>query len=155
MDFIVSKVAMSICALLVVAVLGGMIHGSRSSENAYELKGVLEDLCGLVENAGRASASADIRWAVPELHNGEDLTIQISSNLVRAVIDGHSEVRRLSCTVHTWVWDGATLNSTIVSRLDRFAETMEVVSGEKVGIRVENVLLDNESILMVFLSKAA
>lgn len=154
MDFIVSKVAMSICALIVVGVLGGLIVGTRSSETAYELKGVLDELRELVENAERASASGEIRWAVPALSNGEDVEILVSSSLLRGTSDGHSEVRRLSCALHTWLWDGAMLNSTIVAELDRSAEPIKAVSGERIAIKVENVLVDNESHLMVFLLKA-
>ena len=154
MDFVVSKVAMSICALIVVGVLGGLIHGTRSSEVDYELTAVLDELGELVESAGRASASGQIHWVVPALSNGEDVEIQVSSILLRGTSDGHSEVRGLSCTVHTWLWDGTMLNSTIVTELDRSAEPIEADSGEKIAIRVECVPVDNESLLMVFLLKA-
>lgn len=155
MDFVVSKVAMSVCALLVVGVLGGLINGTTTIEEEHELSAVLDDLRELVERTGRTGAQGTIHWTVPSLSTGGEVSLQLTCRLLRASCEGHSAVERPSCPIHTWAWDGTMLNSTVIVELDRAAPALEAVSGQLLVLHPELVLAENDEVQMLFVSLGA
>lgn len=154
MDFIVSKVAMSICALLVVSILGGLMSGSSVTNKDIDLSRILDDLCYTIEEAGGSGAYGSLLWRAPSMPDGEGVRFELSSDVVRAVCGGHSEVRKPPCAIHTWAWDGSGMNMSRVAGLDDAEPLMGLESGEQLFICPQRVLLDNEYVLLVFVRLA-
>ncbi len=152
MDFFVSKVAMSICALLVVAVLGGAVDEDRFLNEGRELRSVIEDFCEVADDAMEAGLEGTVSWTVPKLSSGEPLQLEIEHDWTRGSMSGHSMLGGPHCTVHTWTWDGTALNKSAVDSLDEASAGLRLSSGDAIVINTIYVLVDNDQVLMAFVS---
>jgi hypothetical protein len=153
MDFIVSKVAMSICALMVVAVLAGVFDRDAFVDGDEGLSGILERFCGLVDRAADSRSEFISGWKVPLLPSGDSIAISIQAGVVKAVSDGGIARAQQSCGLHTWVWDGAGLNLSSIVDMDESAPQLDFKSGETILIRTTQVTLENEPRFLVFASR--
>ncbi|MGQ9587684.1 MAG: hypothetical protein ACUVT7_04795 [Thermoplasmata archaeon] len=154
MDFVVSKVAMSVCALLVLSVLAGAFSSERFVEKDAELESVAEDLSLLAERIWRSGSEIRMTWAVPFLSTGEGVEITIENSVVWAKSATDLAVRKPSCGLHTWAWDCSELNSTTARELDSHARQVNARSGQSLELRTEHVLFESQTKLMVFVSLA-
>lgn len=136
MDFIVSKVAMSVAALVTVGVAGGVFDLCLAPDEVAELEGVLQDLAArlmLVASTGPGSTST---WTVPQLSTGDAVTMHVSSEMFSASSSGERAFREPPVEIHTWQWEGMDLNMSIVETLDEEAMPLCVESGSSVLIEV-------------------
>lgn len=152
MDFFVSKVALSICALLVVAVLSGVTSSDRFIDDSHEIDGVLGDLCAAAERAIEGGSEGNLVWTVPALPRGEVIEIVLEHGIVRSHWSGRWIERQPSCCVHTWRWDGSSLNGSGVSTLDRDSPPLVIRTGDRLLLKTEYVLFENDRKLLVFAS---
>lgn len=150
MDFVVSKVAMSICALLVVSVLGGVLESDILFRDFGELESILADLSIAVERSAWSGCEGVAIWEVPFLPDGENVEISIRSTLFHASASGRSAALKPACEPHTWVWDGAPLNLSAVSALDASSPATKARSGQAIEIRTWLVSYENSESLFVF-----
>ena len=150
MDFVISKVVMSVCALLVAGILSGLIGMTGTLDNRSELKGVLKEFAGLVERTARSGAEAVVEWTVPTLSDGGKIKMTITSVAVSGEAGGHKYTYQPAVTLHLWSYVGTALNATEVSLLDKAAFPIDSGSGEVVRILTEMVTFENEPSLFAF-----
>jgi hypothetical protein len=151
-DFVVSKVAVVICALLVLTVMSEAT-GRDSTLVAREALGqALDGLCKLAESMCLAGGEAVAVWTVPSLPSGAAIKVTITSDLVRGESEGHQVLRRPPWDLHTWSYDGAELNESMVADLDLSSAPVHLGSGECLTVMTRLVLLNDENRLMVFAS---
>jgi len=145
MDFIVSRVAMSVCALLVVGVLAGVVDIPQFEEPNAELSDIVDDLCRIAEEVAGSCAEVELVWTVPSLVSGETVRLTIASELILAGCAGSKAVARPSCDIHLWDWDGSMLNRSRVDALDALSAPLQASSGdlimlESIGVEYEDLL---------------
>ncbi len=152
MDFVVSKVAMSICALMVVAILGGMFDKENFVDADAELENIVHDFCSVADLIALAGAESIVSWLVPFASDGEPVMIKIDGILVRADCGHESAVGQPISPVRTWKYDGQSLNTTQLDELDRTRIILEASSGQSIGLESRIVTVDNQNRMFVFAS---
>jgi len=152
MDFIVSKVAMSICALLVVSVLGGVIGDDMLFDKPDELRSTLANLTIVLERVAWSNCEGWTVWRVPFLSNGDCIDISIRPSALRAHSEGRSVMTVPACAVHTWTWNGTSLNRTMMEDLDESSPTLESSSGHDIRIETKTVRYENGDLLLLFVT---
>jgi len=150
MDFVVSKVAMSVTAILVAAILAGALDERRFMDQDGEIARVLGEFTSLIEDINGANAEADLAWSVPMMPTGAELRIAVDGNLIIGESGGFRAVARPMCAFHTWLPTTVCLNGSIVDDLDRSAPVLEAVSGQVIRIVVAELVVDSAEELMVF-----
>ena len=155
MDFVVSKVAMSICALLVVSVIGGVLGDNALFRNADELDSVLNDLSTTLDASAWSGCETEIVWMVPFLSDGKNIDISVSDFALTASAGQKSSVLKPVCDPHTWVWNGTALNRSSLTVLDAEAPTVRTCSGLVLDIKTCVIAFENQDAVFVFVSAAA
>jgi hypothetical protein len=150
MDFVVSKVAMAICALLVVAVLAGVFSEGALVGRTRGFEHILNEFCDLIERACAKGSEGSIAWSTPFLQSGESVTISIHKGTVLLESAEGSDARRPSHGLHLWHSDGRPLNLSMVEALDECAGCLTFESGQDMNIVAESVTFENERHIFVF-----
>ena len=150
MDFVISKVAMSICALLVAGIMATAFDFHRLADEPGELREILREFSGLVETALQSGSRGSIEWRVPPMSTGNRITITVGDGFIRGESGGSKAVLRLSCELHTWKWNGSALNRTTVEALDASSEMFVADSGQAIGIYTVPILIGSDAALFVF-----
>jgi hypothetical protein len=153
-DFIVSKVALSVCALLTVGVLSNVFDTDRFIPADAEVRRIVNDLRETIDSAYGGGTEKSISWLVPSLPDGKEVGICISGGFVRGDGDGHSFLAKPIAPVHTWAWDEGRLNGSLIKDLDNSSEDIHAVSGEAFVISSIAASVDNDRMLLVFVRKA-
>lgn len=154
MDFVISKVAMSICALVVAGALSGCMDPRNFVDPSAELDDLVREFCGLVDRMVMSGSACSLTWEVPSLANGGGATLLIDQGMVSAEGCGETSVGRPVSCLHTWKNTGASLNASALELLDSLADGLGARSGERVFLTTELVLLDNEPRYLAFVTKA-
>jgi len=149
MDFVISKVAMSICALLVAGIMATALDFHRLADEPGELRDVLREFSGLVETALQSGSRGSIEWSVPPMSTGDRVTITVEDGVIRGESGGSKAVLHPSCELHTWKWNGSALNRTAVEALDASSKFV-ADSGQTIGIYTVSVQIGGDSALFVF-----
>jgi len=150
MDFFVSKVAMSICALLVVAALGAALGKDRFVDGARETREIMEDFCDLAESAYDAGSEGTATWTAPKLSTGEGLQLVVDQEGIHSRWNGQTIICAPHCQLHTWRWGGGVLNQSALEALDERSEGFTVTSNDEVMVSTNFVMVDSDLVLMVF-----
>lgn len=150
MDFVLSKVAISICALMVVAILGGMFGEGALLSPRAELDGVVDNLCSVVDVLGLSGAEGGISWFVPFASGGGAIFIQMDGVLVRAESGSERAVGQPVSQVRTWAYDGRPLNTSLLAELDGVGAVLEAHSGQSIDLKTKIVTLDSQPKMFVF-----
>ena len=154
MDFIVSKVVMSITALLVVSILAGLVSPDKLVDLDTDLVRVLDDLSSIVGRTAMSASEVTITWAVPFLTTGGEVLVTVH----HSILSGSSGSQRVRVQpifeLHTWSYDGSMLSTSTIHTLDNSSEDVECRSGQKFTICTASVLFENGSRLLLFLSRA-
>ena len=148
MDFIVSKVAMAVCALLVVAVLAGLFTESALIGGDSGSEHILDEFCELADRAAMGEAS--IVWEVPFLPSGEGVTISVHKGTVLVESSEGVAARLPAFGLHLWRSDGRCLNESMVTALDDGAGSLIFESGQMVEIVSQIHTIENEARALVF-----
>lgn len=149
-DFIVSKVAMSVCALLVAASLTEAVGPSLSPSLEDDLEEVLSDLQSAVSSAAALGGECSIEWNVPSLPSGDAVRLRISGCSATACAEGAARATEIRPELHTWTWDGAPMNRTELESLDLSAVCLEARSGDELTIAALRVPVDDSLELLLF-----
>lgn len=155
MDFVISKVAMSICALLVAGVLGGCMDPTRYADPGRELDAVVQGFCDLVDRMTLSGSDAHIVWSVPFLPDGQALRVVVREGSVAAEGGGGRSIGEPVTGIHTWQCDGMTMNTSGLMLMDSLAPEFETRSGQRILLATELVLIDNEPTRLAFVRGAA
>lgn len=141
---------MSICALMVVGVLSGVLGNVGLVDDATELRSILRGFCELADQLERSGSEASVSWDVPFMSSGGTITLSISSGVVRGVCAGESAVCEPRAPLHLWRYDGYALNRTLVEELAGSEPSLTTASGHVLEIRTEYVIFENQAALFVF-----
>ncbi len=150
MDFVVSKVAMAICALMVTAVLAGLFAEGNLLGGSRGFERILDEFCELTERAAVSGSESEILWEVPFLPSGEAATFSIYKGTVLVETNEGAAAERPSCGLHIWRPDGRALNESAVVALDEGAGSLEFDSGQTVEIVTRSIVYENEPRAFVF-----
>ena len=150
MDFVVSKVAMSICALLVAAVLGNIYGDGAFRDVRGELAGVAMDLIAVASAPLDARTECTASWEVPYLSAGERVSVVVSAEFIRVFTSSVVVMIATPFAMHTWSWDGSPLNDSLVAELDGRAPKTTASSRGTITIAAMEITMGNETELMVF-----
>lgn len=150
MDFVVSKVALSICALLVAAVLGNIYGDGAFRDVRGELEGVAMDLIAVASAPLDARTECTASWEVPYLSAGEDVSVAVSAESIRVFTSSVVVMIATPFAMHTWSWDGSPLNDSLVTELDGRAPKTTASSRGTITIAAMEITMGNETELMVF-----
>jgi len=152
MDFFVSKVVLSICALLVVTVLSGVTGRDRFMDDRHEIKTILQDFCDVADRAFGERSEGTVLWRVPGLVAGGEIELTLDRGAISCQWHGGSIARQPQCYPHTWRWDGSALNESTVRDLDKDSGRLTVRSGDSILLTTAYVLFENDRRLLVFAS---
>jgi hypothetical protein len=152
MDFVVSKVVMSICALMVVGILGAMFSANPLLDPKGELESVADDFCSVADSAAVSMAHASMTWTIPFTSSGGTIHFELERSIVRMESGSDKVVVRPICDIRTWVCIGAILNSTELEALDWGSPKLVADSGDILELDSRTVLLNNENRILVFAS---
>jgi len=147
---VISKVALSICALLVVSVLGSAFGQDIFLKDQDELSRILTDLADTIERRAWSTCESTVTWSLPFLVDGSRVELEVSSSGLIARSGGRACAVELSCGVHTWHWNGSALNETIVEALDASSPGIRSVSGQTLEVETKAVCYENRSTMFAF-----
>lgn len=150
MDFVISKVAMAICALLVVAILAGVFSEDALVGRSRGFEHILSEFCDLIERTSARGSEGEIVWTTPFLPSGEPVTISLHKGTVLVESTEGSDARTPSQGLHLWRSDGRPLNLSMVEALDESAGCLTFESGQYVKIIAESVTFEDELRIFVF-----
>lgn len=148
MDFVVSKVAMAICSLLVITVLVGLFTDGAFLGGNSDSGHVLDEFCDLTDRAFLGGSS--IVWQTPFLPSGESVTISIHNGIVLVESSEGAAARQPSCGLHLWRSDGRCMNASTVTSMDDGAGSLIFESGQTVEIAARILTYESEPRVFVF-----
>lgn len=149
-DFIVSKVALSLCALMVVGGLSGAVEMALSPDPGMDLDGLLDDILGTLAVMAAHGGESVIEWRVPALSSGSSASVSFMGGGMVASAEGRA--RAAEADIHVWTWDGLPMNDSRLQELDRGSEPLEKSTGDTVVFRGALVPVDNCVGLLLFVS---
>ena len=144
MDFVVSKVAMSICALLVMGAILGALQGQDFVEPVDELRDIAVSFCAVSEGLLRDGGEGGLAWRVPFAASGGSITISLGGESVVLSGSGRHVVERTWFPINTWSWDGTEMNSTQMRDRELHAPRIQANSGEDIWLSCTRVAVDND-----------
>jgi len=149
-DFVVSKVAMSICALMVAGCLAGIVETSFGPDPGDDLSEILDDLQATISRLASNGGGSATAWTVPALPSGGTVHIVFGDGSALARSEDASRAVETRPEVHTWAWDGLPLNMTRVDELDAGSRLLEAWTGQSVTVSTAEVLMDDDREVLVF-----
>jgi len=150
MDFIVSKVAMAMCALIVTAALAGVFTDGALLGKVSGPEQILQEFCELADRAALSGSEAEVVWQAPFMLDGGSVTISIDKGTVLVESRESSAAGRPSQGLHLWRADSRCLNESVVRALDEGAGCFTFESGQSVEIVTKLVTFEGEPRHFVF-----
>ncbi|MDH3365385.1 MAG: hypothetical protein OEM29_05220 [Thermoplasmata archaeon] len=154
MDFVISKVGLSICALLVMSVLGQSLYGPESSSDRDALDSIIERFDDLLRTCAEVGGEVDHLYHVPYLPGGSAIAMTFRPGGIIAGSDNALACAETCYPLHLWDWNGSDLNLSIVDELDRVCSQLESESGDRLRIEMRTALVQSVATTMVFISIA-
>ncbi len=154
MDFVVSKVALSVCALMVASVLGQSLYQSSLASDMDDLASILRQFDGLLRFCAEGVDDADCLYCVPYLPGGFPIALTIHPGGLVASSESSYASARTCCQLALWVWDGDEVNRTEVEEREHGSDPIKSVSGDCLLIRARQVPVDGIACTMVFVDSA-
>jgi hypothetical protein len=148
-----SKVGLSICALISVSVLGVVFADHGTDERRQELRSIVSGLCDAISEAALGYGDVITTYKVPSLSDGEVIraTITVDGAMVSS---GMMSAIDHPCTlVHLWHWDGCELNWTTIAELDRLHREVTVTSGTTLEILAMTMMVDHALEALTFVCR--
>jgi hypothetical protein len=150
MDFVISKVGLSVCALVSASVLGAVLADSGLDERRHELRAVLERMCDLVSSAAVTGGDSVRVFCIPSLSTGEPIKATITTDGASMSSGTASVVDHPCSQVHLWRWDGRDLNDSVVAELDISYGETTAQSGDALEIFAMSTVMDGVHRVLVF-----
>jgi hypothetical protein len=150
MDFVISKVVMSICALMVAGILGGMFSANPLLDSQGELTSVADEFRSVADSAATSMAHVSMTWIIPFTSSGGRIHFELERSIVRMDSGSDKVVVRPICDLRTWACEGAALNSTELEALDRDSPKLIAYSGDTLELDSRPLLINNENRILVF-----
>ncbi len=150
-DFIVSKVAMSICALMFMAVASGIVTHSMTLDEGSELSEMLGSLEELILLVSGCVSECDLTWSVPCTQDGSEIWLDICHSYMTASADGRTVGVELQDPVHTWEWQGESLNQSIIEERDLASDHLKLHTDDVLCVNTSLILVDELPSILLFL----
>ena len=150
MDFVVSKVSMSILALMTATVLYGIYGGDLMTDAEGDLKMILARFSDETVAPAAEGAESTISWEVPALPGGGTVWGVVGGDIVEAHSGSDSAVLQLPVEVHTWARAAIVLNSTMLESIDAASPSLRACTGQHLTVSSAFVMLDSSLSLMLF-----
>ena len=154
MDFVISKVGVSLCALLALSVLGGELTEPQSVTEHEELKAIGRQFDDLISSMAEGGCEARCVYDVPWLSMSLPIVMTIWTGGVEVKSERAQSVVATSNTIHLWPWDGADLNTSTVDELNSSCDPLAVASGDRITLAVRVIPVQSVLKTMVFVSAA-
>lgn len=132
----ISKLGLSICALLVASVLGQVLNEPLSTSERRGLEAVAEQLDDLMSTLVDGGCEASHSYTVPSLATGSSVVMTIRLGGVEVRSENALATILLCDPLHLWEWDGTELNRSMVDGLDSSSDPLVAVSGDRLHIAV-------------------
>ena len=149
-DFVVSKVALSMCALLVAGCLSSVVEEALSPDLGMDLERVLDDILGTLTVMAAHGGESLVEWRVPVLPSGCCATVSFMSGGVVACADGLT--RAAQADIHVWAWNRLPVNGSTLRELDEVSAPLGKSTGDVVAFRGALVPVDDCVELLLFVS---
>lgn len=150
MEFVISKVALSVCALMVVSVLGSSVGTVFEQDIRGELMDILTAFDRLLLSLSSSRGECSASFEVPFLSDGCAVCQRVGYGLLIVDAGNGRASMEPSVPVHTWFSRPSVLNSTEIEELDHESAACVAKSGERIDISIELVVVDDEPTLTAF-----
>ncbi len=154
-EFVVSRVAMSVCALMVVWVLSGFVGQPAMTDAETDLADVVNRVCWLADWAAMSQSQTSVAYQVPCLADGSEVAVVIHRGIVAAEAAGERALGQPTAWIHTWLNTGAAMNVSGLRLLDERAERFTAFTGESILLSTQVVCLGNQPTYLLFVSGAS
>ena len=154
MDFVISKVCLSICALLILTSIGQSLDGVLSTEERRDVEAIASRFEELMRTLLERGGEAVHIYRVPSLATGAAVSMTIRTSGVEVVSEHAKSEVMFPCPLHLWKWNLTDLNRTDVDELDSSSRPLVAVSGNALRIEVTRIPVQSVATVMIFLSPA-
>jgi hypothetical protein len=152
-DFVISKVGLSVCALISASVLGAVFSDSGVDDRRQELRVILQRMCDLISSAAVAGGDSVRMFCIPSLSTGEPIRTTVTVDGAIMSSGTASEIDHPCTRIHLWHWDGRELNDSVITALDRSYGETTAHTGETLEIFAMSVMVDGIHQVLVFVLK--
>ncbi len=146
-----SKVGLSICALVSASVLGAVFSDSGVDEVRQELRVILQRMCDMISSAAVAGGDSVRVFCIPSLSTGEPIRATVTVDGAIMSSGAASEIDHPCTRVHLWHWDGRDLNDSVIADLDQSYGETTAHTGETFEIFAMSVMVDGVHQVLVFI----
>jgi hypothetical protein len=150
MDFIVSKVALSVLALMTAGTLYGLYDGDMLTDVEGDLERILQRFADETARPSAERVESRAVWEVPGLPDGDVVWLVVGGPTVEAHSGSSGAALLLSTDMHTWSPTDDPLNGTALESLDSCSARLRACTGQHVTVESEVVMVDNMQELMLF-----
>jgi hypothetical protein len=150
MDFIVSKVALSVCALMTAGVLYGVYGGDMMRDVDGDLERILARFVDETVRPSVDGVESRTVWEVPGLPDGNVVWLVVGGWTVEAHSGAAVAAIQLPEEMHTWSLTCGVMNSTVVEAFDDGSARIRACTGQHVTVISVEISLDNSEALMLF-----
>ena len=150
MDFVISKVAMSVCALMVASVLGPILVSYDDHGASTELDMVVLKLSRSISAAMVEGLETVFRLSLPTTSSGSVIRLEARSGGLLASSNDENVICRPCADLHLWDWNGSAMTSSEVDSLDLAHKERVAVSGDIVIAATRWIPIDSTLSLLAF-----
>ncbi|UCE80940.1 MAG: hypothetical protein JSV94_00405 [Methanobacteriota archaeon] len=154
MDFVISKAALSICALLVASVLGQTLSEPPTSSELRGLEAVADHIDDLLSVLAGVDCEITHAYDVPSLSTGSTITLIFRTGGVEISSEDAQVTISSRMRIHLWEWNGTELNRSIIDGLDTNHDSLVVVTGDQLRIFATHIPVQSVSMYMTFVRLA-
>ena len=153
LDWVMSKIAMSVAAVILILLGVGYIESQRESLERVELQNTARGLADLVNELAGTNSNITIIVSpggdqssghLPATIAGEAYAITIMPQLVAIGKDGVRRTAEFSEIVHPWHPSATVFTDEALDQQDTAATPLELKSGTKIYIKRQMITVDGE-----------
>ncbi len=150
MDFVVSKVALSVLALMTAGTLYGLYDGDMLTDAEGDLDRILQRFADETVWPSTDIVESRVIWEVPGLPDGGVVWLVVGGPVVEAHSGNSVAALMLPTDMHTWSPTGVPLNATTLESLDDGSPMLRACTGQHVTVESAEVMVDNSQELLLF-----
>jgi hypothetical protein len=152
LDFVISKVAMSVCALIVASILGPVLVGNHHPGDEAELECMMTRLCGSIATAMLSGVETDIVFPLTTTSSGSHIRLDVRTESLLLSSETEMALGHPCTDLHLWRWNGSDLRTADVAQLDLLCGCGVAATGQALMISTRWALLDSAPSLLAFAS---
>jgi hypothetical protein len=154
MDFVMSRIGLSVCALISVSVLGAAFAEHELDDKRQELRTAVQRLCDTMSAAALGYGDSVTTYTVPWLSTGEAIQATVTTDGTVMSTGALSEVDHPCTQIHLWRWDGNELNNSVIAQMDAACGGFTASSGASLDIVGMSLMVDGTPRMLVFVLPA-